>query len=203
MTLQTNRDLYLAIARLIKAQEESRRSLEEYLRTLWSLASNYQASLGLSLVEFYELLSNAFSAPVPPFQETWRECYGEDDDTLQGYLGWQATIRRQIVDLHEMGEQGILRDQFRYFGVAAPHGQYWYNFDPLTFLECATEGTFGGWRPGDDTGRNYVPGKVVVLNEAGEFQEREPNEIPDPIYSMGQLTWDNLRRFLDMGQMYE
>src|SRR2546428_4810694 len=102
MTIQTNRDLYLAIAGLIKVQETNLRSLEEYLCSLWPLASEHQTSPILLPAEFYELLSNAYSAPALSFQDSWRQHYSEDNDALQGYLGWQATIRRQIVDLREM-----------------------------------------------------------------------------------------------------
>jgi hypothetical protein len=38
---------------------------------------------------------------------------------------------------------GTLANDQRYFGVDSPRGSRWYNFDPLTFLECAVAGTFG------------------------------------------------------------
>lgn len=202
MIIQTNRDLYLAIAKFIKEQEATSYSLEEYLCSLWSLASEYQGSSGFLLTEFYQLLSDAFSAHGLSFQESWRQHYHEDNDTLQGYLGWQATIRRQIVDLREMDEQGILKDKNRYFGVDAPRGHCWYNFDPVTFLECAMVGTYGGWQSGDETGREYVPGKVAVF-VAGKLEEREPDTIPNPIYPIAQISWDDFRHFLYMGQIYE
>ena len=139
MVIQTNRDLYLAISQLVQEQQTTSRSLEEYLRSLWLLASEYQALPDLSVAKLFEFLSQAFSANIPPFNEAWRQRYSEDNDNLQGYLSWQATIMRQIIDLREMDEQGILKDKYKYFGVNSPRGHRWYNFAPGTFLECARQ----------------------------------------------------------------
>jgi hypothetical protein len=49
MTIQTNRDLYLAIAELTQTQQHSTRSLEAYLRSLWLLAAAYQAQPNLTV----------------------------------------------------------------------------------------------------------------------------------------------------------
>jgi hypothetical protein len=203
MTIHTNRDLYLAIAVLIKEQKTTLRSLEEYLCSLWSLASELQNSSSLSPTEFYELLSNAFSAPALSFQDSWRQLYTEDNDALRGYFGWQATIRRQIVDLRELDEKRRLEDKYKYFGIDSPRGHRWYNFDPASFLECAMAGSYGGWSLGDETGRIYVPGKVAVLNEEGKFEDREPDALPNPVYPIAQISWDDFRHFLQMGQWYE
>jgi hypothetical protein len=203
MTIQTNRDLYLAIAQLIQEHKLTSRSLEAYLRSLWLLASEHQALPGFSAAAFFDILNRTFSASVPPFNEVWRQQYNEDNDDLSGYAAWQATILRQIVDLREMDEQGILKDKYRYFGINSPRGQRWYNFDPGTFLECAMAGTYSGWQPDDQTGRAYVPGKVAVLNEEGQWEERDPADLPNPIYSIGQVSWDNFRDFLYAGQLYE
>jgi hypothetical protein len=203
MRIQTNRDLYLKIIMLAKEHETTACSLEEYLRSLWSLASKYQASSGFLPTEFFKLLSDAFSISAPPFQDEWRQHYEKDIDKLQGYLGWEATIRRQIVDLREMAEAGILDDDYRYFGVDAPRGHPWFNFDPATFLECAMAGTYGGWEPEDVTGRGYAPGTVVILSESGEYDERELASLPNLIYVINQIHWDDFRKFLFMGQWYE
>jgi hypothetical protein len=59
-------------------------------------------------------------------------------------------------------------------GIDSPRGQRWYHFDPRTFLECATAGSYGGWQPGDETGRDYVPGPVAVMADDGGFFRGEP-----------------------------
>jgi hypothetical protein len=201
MTIHTNRDLYLAIAGLIEEQETNLRSLEEYLRSLWSLASEFQTSSSLSPTEFYELLSRAFSAPALSFQDSWRQRHSKE---REGYIGWEARIRRQIVDLREMKEKGMLkRKDKNIFGVTAPSRQFWYNFDPAAFLECAMAGTYGGWHPDDATGRIYVPGKVVVMDEEGKLEDREPDTLPNPVYPITQISWDDFEHFLLMGQVYE
>ncbi|MBN9117668.1 MAG: hypothetical protein J0I06_00605 [Planctomycetes bacterium] len=72
-----------------------------------------------------------------------------------------------------MAESGRLADPQRHFGVDAPRGARWYNFDPCAFLECASAGTFGG-RRGDDHGA-------------------EP---------LAAISWEEFRDFLRAGQEY-
>jgi hypothetical protein len=173
MTIRTNRDLYPAITELVKQQGGASRSLETYLLALWSLTAELENLPDLSPTELFGLLSSAYSAPAAPFQDAWRGC--DDDDTLRGFLGWKATLQRQIADLREMHEQGILQHELRYFGDTAPSGHSWYNFDPGTFLECAAAGTFGGWS----------------------------READDPLHVIDRISWDVFREFLYKGQLYE
>jgi hypothetical protein len=102
-----------------------------------------------------------------------------------------------------MAEQGTLNNELRYFGMDSPRGVLWYNFDPCGFLECATEGSYDGWQPGDDTGRDYVPGEVAVLGDDGELTSCDPRNIPSSIVAIPQVSWDDFRSFLGNGQWYE
>jgi len=46
-----------------------------------------------------------------------------------------AVLQFQIAELHKMkGKQ--LNDDMRYFGIDSETGNRWYNFDPMTNLEC-------------------------------------------------------------------
>ncbi len=201
--MQTNRDFYLNIAELISEQGSSALTLEEYLRALWELGREYQEQPVLSVEAFFEMLSKAFTVDVPPFDESWRKRYASaPDNSVSGFEGWQATILNQIVDLREMDEQDVLKNKLRYFGVSSPQGGYWYNFDPCTFLECATAGTWGGWQPGDGAGRRYVHESVLVA-ENGRVEESDPTDIPNPVYEVSQVKWDDFQHFLRQGQWYE
>jgi hypothetical protein len=202
-TLQTNRDLYLAIADLIGRQRSCTRSLEEYLAALWNLARVHRERPGLLVDEFFKILCKGFTAPAPPFDEAWRSQYDRDYANLPGFAGWEARILRQLVDLREMAEQGLLDDEQRYFGIDSPREERWYNFDPCTFLECATAGSYGGWQPGDDTGRQYVPGPVLAMGEDGQLQERDPADVAAPVIAIHTVSWDNFWSFLGEGQWYE
>lgn len=201
--IQTNRDFYVAIADLIRRHQPDARPLEEYLRALREIARGHRERSFLSADAFFALLAEAFTHPAPPFDEAWRSRYEEDDADADGFEGWEARLLRQVVDLREMGEQGMLDDEQRYFGIDAPRGQRWYNFDPCTFLECATAGSYGGWQPGDDTGRDYVPGPVVVPGEGGQLVECDPREVSAPHVAMGVVSWEDFREFLGDGQWYE
>ena len=50
-----------------------------------------------------------------------------------------ATLLFQIADLHRM-QGNTLEGEWRYFGSESPSGNTWYNFDPMTYLECALAG---------------------------------------------------------------
>jgi hypothetical protein len=202
--IRTNRDLYLAVADLAKRDDSSRRSLEEYLRAIWGLASIHRAGATLLANEFFTILSEAFTADVPPFFADWANRYQDDvEEHRNGYEGWENRILRQIVDLHEMNESGQLADPQRYFGINSPRGQRWYNFDPSTFLECAVAGSYGGWEPGDDTGRNFVSGPVAVMGADGRITDCDPRDIDRPVNPIPEVSWDDFRDFLGQGQWYE
>jgi hypothetical protein len=191
------------MADLIGRHDACTRSLEEYLGALWDIARVQKAQPSLSLDEFFQMLSEAFTRPAPPFDEAWRSRYETDQPKLSGFEGWEARVLRQIVDLREMTEQGMLDDDQRYFGINSPRGHRWYNFDPCTFLECATAGSYGGWRPGDDTGRQYVPGPVMVMGDDGKLRECDPREVGAPVAAVPAVSWDDFRWFLGEGQWYE
>jgi hypothetical protein len=201
--ITTNRDLYSAISELLGKQGSCERGLEEYLRALWGRARQFGDVASLSASVFVELLSSAFTQLAPEFDEQWRQSYDGDDYNTPGFRGWESLVLRQIVDLREMEEQGSLSDEWRYFGIKSPRQQHWVNFDPCTFLECATAGSFGGWRPGDDTNRVYVPGEVAVLGEDGKLTACRPEDVPNPVGDIPQVSWNDFQTFLRCGQWYE
>jgi len=202
-TINSNRDLYVAVADLIAQNRECEPPLEEYLRALLAAGRSRREQPFLSADELLELLAGAFTFPAVPFDESWRSRYAEDRENRSGFDGWEARLLRQIVDLREMMERGILQDEHRYFGIASPRGQQWFNFDPCTFLECATEGSYRGWRAGDTTGRNYVPGPVAVVGDDGELTSCDPRDIPEVDFTIQGVSWDDFRDFLGQGQWYE
>jgi hypothetical protein len=189
--LRTNRDLYLFVAALIENDEGHGCELEEYLRALWHLGSLQQASDRLTLGCFAQLLAGAFREQAPAFAPAWRDG-AEAEGAPAGYSRWERTILSQIVDLRDMREAGSLANEHRYFGVDAPRGGRWFNFDPLTYLECAVEGAFGGWRTGDSTGRGYVSARNLELED-----------MDIPIFEMAHVAWDQFADFLRAGQSFE
>jgi hypothetical protein len=199
--IKTNRDLYLALGQLIKKEKENERSLESYLLALLNLGKNMKHRKVLTLDEFIDLLTTAFSAEPLIFDEAWKKLEYQRD--LEGFAAWQNTLIHQIVDLREMAEKGTLNDNMRYFGIDAPRGSRWYNFEPQGFLECAVSGSYGGWQESDDTGRDYVPSPVAVLGESGKIESVDPRDIDDPITELKEISWEEFQHFLFMGQIYE
>lgn len=203
MSLETNRDLYLAILKFLETNPNTERSLEEYLEVLLNLGDKFQHEIYLSLNAFFSLLCDALVVEVQPSASAWQSRDPSTEDNLSGYEIWRAVISRQILDLHEMRERGILQDELRYFGVQAPSGRLWFNFDPATFLECGLAGRFGGWVEGDNSNREFVPGTVHFRNNDGELVEADPRDLPNPVYKIDLISWDTFADFLHDGQTYE
>lgn len=199
--IKTNRDLYKAVTQLVKQEEKNERSLESYLLALLSLGQQYQHCETLTPDEFFEILTKAFYETALPFNEAWKE--QKYDRSLTGFLAWQNRVIYQIVDLRAMEENVSLNDNMRYFGIDAPRGSRWYNFEPQGFLECAVSGSYGGWQESDDTGRDYVPSPVAVLGEGGKIESVDPRDIDDPVIELEAITWDKFTEFLFDGQSYE
>lgn len=201
-TLTTNRDLYLAVTNLAKIHAECQPSLESYLIGLRELGLRHRTEDSIGLDDFFSILRDAFSVPLPEFDANWVSqytAYAQED----GFNGWFTTITRQIVDLHEMAESGELQRELRYFGMQSRRGSYWYNFDPCTYLECAMAGSIGGWEPEDTSGRTLVSGPVAVLDNDGKVVTMNPEEIPRPVYPLLTISWELFRDILRAGQEYE
>jgi hypothetical protein len=204
--IATNRDLYRFIAQVMKRGAEHMITLEVYLSNLQRLARVHGRAPTLTPAEVARLLEGAFDSTASTGSTT--EPAEPGPEAAEGYAEWEARLDEQIRDLREMDAAGTLADEHRYFGVDAPSGARWYNFDPCTFIECAAAGTFGGWQEGDDTGRALVPGPVAVLDEAGELRTMElrtmdPREIEEPVVELQGFSWRELVGFLGAGQAYE
>lgn len=191
----TNRDLYCFVAGLVKERSECSGTLQSYLENLRRLGRSLREREAVSLEDFAELLRAAFDPELSGAEP--------DPAVTDGYVAWEKRITEQIRDLDDMRQAGTLDNEYRYFGVDSPRGGRWYNFDPCTYLECAAAGTFGGWQEGDDTGRSYVPGPVVVLDASGAITSVDPRDIDDPVVALPQITWEMFVGFLDAGQWYE
>lgn len=146
--MQTNRELYSFVAELAARHRVGQRSLESYLQAMWGLARAHPSRAHWSLAEFEELLAASFVEPAPSVDERWLE---PPPESASSFDRWQHAIVRQVVDLREMGEAGLLISELRYYGLDAPRGGRWYNFDTCSYLESATAGTFGGLMPDDDS----------------------------------------------------
>ena len=110
-----------------------------------------------------------------------------------------------------MTRDGTLENELRSFGTEAkrprrakrPTSAYWHNFDPLTYIECGVVGAFGGWEPGDQTGRELVSGMVAVVGEAGTIGAMAAEHIERPVIELDRVEWSMLVDFLECGQLYE
>jgi hypothetical protein len=196
-SIRTNRDLYCFLQDVIANHRADPPSLEVYLRSLLGRLQPLGDRPSLDADTFARVLAEAFGAPASGTPASTPAVESS------GFAKVAAILRAQIEDLAAMDRTGQLRDEMRYFGSDAPSGARWYNFDPLTYLECGAQGAFGGWDEEDDNGRDLVPGQVAVLDDSGELQRMDPGDLDDPVTELGDLGWDSVERFLWCGQYYE
>jgi hypothetical protein len=122
------------------------RSLEEYLRTLWSLIKQAQGQQ-TTYALFGQLLYNAFLTEIPLFDEMMLQYedpphLDKDEDEAENedsFSVLQQMICYQIADLHRMAQTGLLENEWRFYGIDSPTGHRWFNFDPASYLECAAQ----------------------------------------------------------------
>ena len=152
--IHNNRTLYIAVTELCRTQKSNSRSLEDYLLALYVLIQPYRNHAEFLAATFFQIIEAAFVEVPEPFHEPWRTVSWTKYDPAT-FAACEQILIRQIVDLREMDEVGTLKDEYRFYGVDAPSSARWYNFMPVGYLECATEGIFGGGESGDDTGRGF------------------------------------------------
>jgi len=195
--VKTNRELYKNLEQLLEEKAgQPIPSLECYLLNLVQRAVPFAHRDSLKLEEFFCLLRDAF----------------EDSQTLTGivpshpvagFLKWKMQIDQQIEDLREMARSKQLEDKHRYFGISAPSGRHWFNFDACAYIECGVAGSLGGWIEGDNTGRAYVPGQVACLGADGHIASCDPKDLDRPPIQIPEITWEMFSEFAWCGQNYE
>lgn len=201
--LATNRDFYRAILGIRERYPKPARDLETYLRALMRLGCAQARAPQLTLDGLFDMLAQAFDAEPFPFAPGWLTETRPPALAINGHDGWRLCILEQIVDLREMADGGLLATPNAWFGVDAPRGSRWFNLHPHDYLEAAAVGCFGGWEPGDASGRALVPGEVAVIDERGELTSANSEDVPRPVIAIEAVAWDDFSEFLWFGQNYE
>lgn len=140
------------------------RDLETYLLSLLKLVEQEKTQV-LTADLLLNLLQNAFISEPKKFNPDWLNIMTAPDEnimskkftnpeieysidksvvlTQSGIDYTIAVLHFQISELHKMkGKQ--LNDEMRYFGINSETGNRWYNFDPMTNLECGTRCVLDG-----------------------------------------------------------
>ena len=185
----------------MKDGRDNPRPLEDYLFDLKQQLSAFAGSTVIPLDAFWSMLRNAYLGDVSA-QDTLPDV--GDVQSQQGaanHDGCQTVLDRQIADLRDMRAADVIGHAF--FGTTAPSGRYWCNTGVAGFLECGAAGAFGGWQPGDDTGRVLVPGEVAYFKEDGAIGSAPASAFHHPIQVIDPLSWEDAIEFLRCGQSYE
>lgn len=150
----TQNEFYQHICKLEDNFEN--KDLETYLLSLLKLVDQ-EKSRSLSADLLLKLLQNAFASEPTDFKEEWLSIMTAPDENIMnkkftnpeinssidksivsdkdGIDYTIAVLQFQISELHKMkGKQ--LENDMRYFGLQSETSNHWYNFDPMTNLEC-------------------------------------------------------------------
>jgi hypothetical protein len=148
--VSTARDFITFLRQLAPRAGDYAGSLEEYLRAVHRVATTHQEEPPTWRL-LAHVLADALSTAPSPFDPAWLEYTAppavvEDPEAAiaDPFAALQHMLRYQIADLHRMAEIGTTNDPSRYWGIDSPTGHRWYNFDPQSFLECAS-----AWGDGD------------------------------------------------------
>ncbi|MFA7444999.1 MAG: hypothetical protein WCY89_03570 [Flavobacteriaceae bacterium] len=137
----TTNEFYKHICNLKNKFEN--RDLETYLLSLLKLAEQ-EKNQPLTPDLLLKLIENAFISDPKEFNSEWLsitdapESLSIDKSKIsdKNEIDYSISVLQfQISELHKMrGKQ--LDDEKRYFGIDSETGNIWYNFDPMTNLEC-------------------------------------------------------------------
>ncbi len=159
-------------------------SLEEYLRSLWRIVSRSR-DLPLTPENLAAWFERAFTEEPPPFDPAWMLRPKTESDEPNTFEGWENIILYQIADLRRMAQLGMLDNKYRYMGLTSPTDLSWYNFDPLTYLDC---GMGGPWYCNE-----------MLMPES----TRENNQIGDGAGEGREISWSDFYAILYLGRIYE
>lgn len=148
--VSTDGDFITFLGELARTAEQYSDSLEAYLSSVLRVATAHQREAATWRL-LAQVLAEALTTPPPPFNPAWLaetappEWVGQPETaSAHPFATLQQMLRYQIADLHRMAEAGTLNHALRYGGLDSPTGYRWYNFDPETFLECASAGMGDG-----------------------------------------------------------
>ncbi len=127
--------------------EDYKGSLEEYLRSLYSLLEKHKARQP-SWQLFAEMVNGALSEPPAAVDPSWMQITSAlptapmKKTDLPEFDSLRVRLRYQIADLHRIRDAGMYEKKSEaelWLGWDSPTGDRWYNFFPGIFLECAAE----------------------------------------------------------------
>jgi putative RNA 2'-phosphotransferase len=198
----TNRRFYQDLLDLLRLHEVYITGLELFLRSFWGQCEKWrQSGYGLSIDVLLYLIDQALLLAPENYDPAWEKVTESDEAEEYEYL--RETLLTQIVDLRQMEAVGTLENEYRYFGVDAPSGRRWYNFDVKSYVECAAVGSFGGWTEEANPDRQLVDGEVAILTSGGEIGSSPAEDIPNEEYPLGEMSWEDVGDFLNTGRCYE
>jgi hypothetical protein len=168
------KDIKKEILDIIDRQGKSNISLKEYLLGILYITKEYDMKKRIRNSEFIIILNKAFTVVTnsdfsDEHQHNKKPPIIDEQDS--GFEVFKDTILFQINDLDCMeSDENMRSNELSYFGVDSSNGNRWYNFDPITYLECAS-----AWLEdyyGENTNMEYISwGLFARFLEMGRLYE--------------------------------
>ncbi len=157
------------ISKIANQNSKNSRSLEVYLRALWSAALDHQDKT-VSHRLLLQILKEAFVREPAAIEMEWLNLtempdwnYRDDryvieafedgkviilEDNVDDFEIFRRAIQFQIADLSRFDED-VFSDPNSYYGVDSTTGNRWYNVHVHQYLHCAASFMTDGSRGGD------------------------------------------------------
>jgi hypothetical protein len=195
------RDFHVSIQALCERERSNSRSLETYLLALLRQAAAHARRESVTLVDLRDLLTSSFRERPYPFDDRWRVSPIQLDPAPTWFAHWRARLVRQIVDLHEFAEAGVLDDDRCYFGVQAARGSPWCNLDPVTYVACAMAGSFGDPSPEDRADWHFADCPIPASRSTYPLVVLA-HPIARTWNAAPALSWAEFEQFIRCGQCH-
>ena len=150
----TVEELLVKVNGMVAAFDSCNKTLEEYWRSMYPLALkkiDHKPTLQL----FLELLDESIKGVPMEMDPKWLDVTNPPESNMfteevkngrknieSGYpdhVFFLKVLEFQISDLHKMKDDQ-LKNGTRYFGVTSGTGNKWFNFTPISVLECGLAG---------------------------------------------------------------
>lgn len=167
-------DIKNEIVNIIDSKNECNISLREYLIRILHISKDYSTNTRISSSKFIDILNKAFTI-ILNTHSNYEQQYKLKPPIINlqdsNFEVLRETILFQINELDCMEkDESLLRNKMSYFGVDSPNGNRWYNFDPLTYLECASSWLVDYY--GEDMHMNFINwGLFARFLEMGRLYE--------------------------------
>ncbi|GKX28054.1 hypothetical protein SH1V18_05340 [Vallitalea longa] len=159
---------------IIKTNRNSNISLKEYLIGIQYTSKDFNMKNEIRISDFITILDKAFSkVPNSSFHDEIQFSKKPPmiDEEDGNYNTFKDILFFQINDLSCIEkDESLINNELKYFGIDSQNGNRWYNFNPFTYLKCASSWLVDYY--GESSHIDYISwGMFAIFLEMGRSYE--------------------------------